>query len=301
MPALGHFSVTTLVILIAIAIPVLLLLGKITKPMRALATASDRFSRGVHTDPLPETGPLEARRTCAAFNRMQARISGMILDRMRTLAAISHDLRTPLTVMRLNAEMLEAGPRRDKLIEQTEELRAMCEAALDYARIDSADDAPRVLNLTALVESVVDDFRDLGEAATMTDCAPISIQGRSIGLKRCVRNLVENAIRYGGSANVSIRKGDRSISVVVTDAGPGMPEEQIEAMFEPFRRLEDSRNRATGGTGLGLSIARTIARLHGGDVCLRNLAPSGFEAVLTLPSAASQPRTVDMRQTATAA
>lgn len=301
LPALGHFSIWTLVVLVAIAIPVLLLLGKITKPMRALATASDRFSRGIHTDPLPETGPLEARRTCAAFNRMQARISGMILDRMRTLAAISHDLRTPLTVMRLNAEMLEPGPRKDKLIEQTEELQAMCEAALDYARIDSADDAPRTLNLTALVESVVDDFRDLGKPATMADCAAISVQGRSIGLKRCVRNLIENAVRYGGSATVSVRRGDRSISVIVTDVGPGMPEAQIEAMFEPFRRMEGSRNRETGGAGLGLSIARSIARLHGGDVRLRNLTPRGLEAVLTLPSAVSQAGASAVREVEAAA
>ena len=287
LPSFGHFGVTTLIILFAITLPAIVLLRRIIKPMRALAAASDRFSRGLPTDPLPETGPPEARRTCVAFNRMQARISAMILDRTRTLAAISHDLRTPLTVMRLNAELLEDGPRKSKLIEQTDEVRAMCEAALDYARIDSAEDAPRTLDLSEIVQSVVDEFRDIGELVRTTGNVPVFIQGRPIGLKRCIRNLVENAVRYGGSAEISLREDDRTVSIVVSDNGPGMPDEQIEAMFEPFRRLEDSRNRATGGKGLGLSIARSIARLHGGDVHLHNRKFSGLDAVLTLPTKAT--------------
>lgn len=255
----------------------------ITQPLRRLARAADAFGRGQPVDPLPETGPEDIRRTAQAFNSMQERLLRFVDDRTRMLAAVGHDLRTPLTSLRLRAEFVSDDDLREKMLSTIAEIQSMTEATLAFLREERTAEPTRTVDLSALVESLCEDLAELGQNVVFTEGPKIGYRCRPAALRRACRNIVENAARYGERARVRIDVSAQSIDILVEDDGPGIPDAELEQVFAPFHRLENSRNRETGGVGLGLSIARTIVRHHGGDVVLTNLR-QGLRVTLSLPA-----------------
>ncbi len=268
---------------VAVALVAWFALSRLTRPLAALARTADDLGRGRPTAPLPERGPLELRRLVAAFNRMQERLERLLRDRAQVLAAIGHDLRTPLTGLRLRAELVEDEETRQRLLAGLDEIEATVEAALAFLRAETPQEPVRPTDLAALLESLVDDLADRGGAITLERAPPVVVPVRATALRRALRNLLDNALRYGGCARVRLEVEPREVRILIEDQGPGIPEDSLERVFEPFVRLETSRSRATGGSGLGLAIARTIARAHGGDVRLANRPEGGLVAILTLP------------------
>lgn len=259
-----------------------LIASRLAKPLKNLATSAEALGRGENLPALPESGPDEIRRTAEAFNRMQSRLHRFVEDRTRMLAAIGHDLRTPLTSLRLRAEFVQDVDVKDKMISTLDEMQSMTEAAISFARGESAVEVTRDIELGALVESICDDQADMGHPVQFIEGDKFNYRCRPDSLKRAVRNLIENAVRYGVEAKVSIRQTVSTVEIVVEDRGPGVPEAMRERVFEPFVRMETSRNRETGGIGLGLSIARAAARQHGGDILLQS-NDKGMLAVISLP------------------
>ncbi|MBS9478480.1 sensor histidine kinase [Ancylobacter radicis] len=257
-----------------------------TKPMRRLAAAAEALGRGESVAPLSEKGPDDIRHTAVAFNLMQSRLQRFVEDRTRMLAAIGHDLRTPITSLRLRAEFVSDDETREKMLDTLDELRAMTEATLAFSREQANEEVTRNVDLTALVGSLCDDLVELGNEIYCAEGQQISYRCRPDALKRAIRNLVENAVRYGERARVSLRTTPQAIEIVIEDDGPGIPADAVEKVFEPFFRMEHSRNRETGGIGLGLSISRNMVRHHGGDILLANTG-HGLRATISLPHAAT--------------
>jgi signal transduction histidine kinase len=276
-------SVLTLIVT-ALTLSVIMVFAArgITRPMRRMAVAAEALGRGEVTKSLPETGPDDIRNTAHAFNRMQERLQRFVADRTRMLAAIGHDLRTPITSLRLRAEFVPDGEMREKMLATIDEMQKMTEATLTFAREESAAEETRPIDLSALVQSLSDDLADMGHDVTFTNGIKIPYRCRVESLKRAIRNLIENAVRYGQRARVHLAREDDSIEIIIEDDGPGIPPNLAEQVFVPFFRVEDSRNRETGGVGLGLSIARSIVRNHGGDIRLIN-GSSGLRAIISLP------------------
>jgi len=259
-----------------------LIASRISRPLRTLAQSADALGRGENLPPIPEQGADEIRLTARAFNKMQSRLHRFVEDRTQMLAAIGHDLRTPLTSLRLRAELVKDADVQRKMLSTIDELQAMTEAAISFARGQTSDEETRAIQLEALVESICDDLADLGHPVTYLEGDKYTYRCRADGLRRAIRNLVENAIRYGGEAKVFLRQNAATIDIVVEDRGPGIPEAMKEKVFAPFFRLEASRNRDTGGIGLGLSIARAIIRQHGGEIMFVS-GVEGMQAVVSLP------------------
>jgi signal transduction histidine kinase len=277
---------STLLIGTAVSAVVIWSVRRIARPLRGLADAADRFGRGETVPPLPEEGSEEIRRTVSAFNAMQARVRSFVSDRTRMLAAISHDLRTPLTSLRLRAEFVDDDETRERLIATVDEMSRMTEATLAFARDEASGEEARPTDLVSLVRAVADDFTDIGADVTVTAPERLELTVRPVALRRALRNLVENAVRYGSRARIALVEQRGDAIMTVDDDGPGIPAERLEDVFDPFVRLETSRSTETGGVGLGLSTARTIARAHGGDVTLSNRAGGGLTATLRLPHGA---------------
>ncbi|MBB3236790.1 ATP-binding protein [Phyllobacterium endophyticum] len=255
---------------------------RIARPLQSLATSAEALGRGQNLPPLSENGPEEIKRTAQSFNTMQSRLHRFVEDRTEMLAAIGHDLRTPLTSLRLRAEFVNDEEIKRKMLSTIDELQSMTEAAISFARGESVREETRVIDLEALVGSICDDQADLGHPVIHIEGVKMKYFCRPDSLRRAIRNLVENAVRYGGEAKVSLRHAGSTVDIVVEDRGKGIPHDMIEKVFAPFVRLETSRNRQTGGIGLGLSIARAVARQHGGDISLSN-GESGMQAVISLP------------------
>jgi len=231
---------------------------------------------------LSETGPEDIRRTSIAFNQMQERLHRFVQDKTRMLAAIGHDMRTPLTILRLRAELVSDRELQFRMLKTIDEMEEMTEACLALAKQETNLESTRTIDLGALVESICDDLSEMGSAITVEPMSRLNYRCRPDALRRTIRNLIENAVRYAGHATVRLNIKGNSIEVSIEDAGPGIPEGKMEDVFAPFFRIEDSRSRETGGTGLGLSIARAIARQHGGDIVLAPLWP-GLRASIVLP------------------
>ena len=261
---------------------------RLTAPLRLLAEAAERLGRDVNAPPLPEGGLAETAAAAAAFNTMAARIRRFVSDRTFILSAISHDLRTPITRLKLRAEWMEDDEQRRKMLADLDELEAMVSAALAFGRDVAGSETAARLDLPALLRTVLDEASDArpGSNAVLSYDGPdtLSVSARPVALKRAVANLVGNALAYGGSARVRLAAGNGTVAVQIDDEGPGIPPADMDRVFEPFQRLEGSRNRETGGTGLGLSITRDILRAHGGDVTLANRAGGGLRATVTLPA-----------------
>ena len=256
---------------------------ELTRPLTVLGSAAEQLGRNVNAPPLPEKGSREMRQATRAFNTMQARVRSFVTDRMQMIAAISHDLRSPITRLRLRAEFIDDDVVRGKMLQDLADMEAMLGTTLSFAREETNPEPRLRVDLVSLLESVCDDLPDVTLTVApdvpqrlLLDCQPLAI-------RRCVGNLVDNAIKYGRQARVTLSAAPTHIDITIDDRGPGIAAADCERVFEPFHRLDGSRNRQTGGVGLGLTIARTVARSHGGDVTLSNRAEGGLRATLRLP------------------
>ncbi|MEO5692911.1 MAG: HAMP domain-containing sensor histidine kinase [Usitatibacter sp.] len=254
----------------------------VTRPLDVLAGAAEALGRNIDRPPLAESGPVEVVRAARAFNTMQARLARYIGERTRVLAAMSHDLKTPITRLRLRADLLDDPGLRSKFSGDLAEMESMVGAALDFLRGLENSEPVKPIDVAALLESLQADASEAGARVEFAAGPIAPYAGRPQALKRCLSNLLDNAIKYGGGAKITAEDGPGQLVIRILDAGPGMPEEELERVFDPYYRLEPSRSRETGGTGLGLTIARSIARSHGGDVVLRNRPEGGVAAELTL-------------------
>lgn len=275
--------------ILSIAVIALTLLAArwVTRPLKTLAAAAERLGEDIDQPPLDESGPLEVSRAAHAFNQMQQRLAKFIHDRTRVFAAMSHDLKTPITRLRLRAELLDDAALREKFEQDLLEMEHMVKATLDFMRGLEETEPVQALDVMALLHTLQEQSGEMHQEVRITGAVAGPYPGRLQALKRCLGNLVDNALQYGGSATVAVEDAPHELRIHVRDRGPGIPEAQLELAFDPFYRIEASRSRSTGGTGLGLTIARSIARAHGGDVALRNLPQGGLEATVTLPRKAA--------------
>lgn len=262
---------------------------RLTAPVATLAEAASALGRDVNAPALPEDGPEEVAHAAHAFNTMAARIRRFVADRTELLTAIGHDLRTPITRLKLRAEFMEDAEQRTKMLADLAELEAMVSATLAFGR-DARGSEPVVpLDLAELLRTLLDEAKDawpaVEERLVYQGPAHMTVRARSMGLKRALSNLITNAVKYGGGATAILhdRQGEL-LRVDIEDDGPGIAPDLLERVFEPFHRGEPSRNRETGGVGLGLPIARNILRAHGGDVVLANRPQGGIRATVTLPA-----------------
>jgi signal transduction histidine kinase len=273
-----------LVLLAAVLLVSFFAVRWLTRPLSALAHAADELGKDIRRPALEESGPAEVRRAARAFNNMQRRLSRFVEERTRILAAVSHDLKTPITRMRLRVESIDDEALRVKFERDLDEMQTLVQGSLDFMRGMALQEKTQPVDIDALLESLQGDAEDMGYTVTVSGSTLSPYPGKPLALKRCLRNLVENAIRYGNEARIEVQDSTETLSIRVLDSGPGLPEDALEKVFEPFFRLDSSRNPETGGTGLGLSIARNIARGHGGELTLRNRpAGGGIEALLVLP------------------
>ncbi|MDE8348269.1 MAG: ATP-binding protein [Acidocella sp.] len=258
-------------------------------PVRTLALAAERLGRDVANAPdLPETGPVELVTAAVAFNTMAARIRKFVADRTFLITAIGHDLRTPITRLKLRAEYMDDDEQRLKMLADLDEMEAMVAATLAFGRDIAATEAVTRIDLPSLLRTILDEAGDgmPERAGALSYDGPehLAINARPLSLKRAIVNLVNNALKYGDAARLRLTQQDAGrIQIDIEDNGPGIPAADSETVFEPFKRLEISRNRETGGSGLGLSIARNIIRAHGGDIALSNMRGGGLRARITLP------------------
>lgn len=256
---------------------------RVTAPLGLLAGAADRLGRDVAAEPLAVAGTIEMQSAARAFNRMQDRLRRLIESRTQMLAALSHDLRTPLTLLRLRTEEFADAGERDKMLATIGEMNEMIESMLTFARDEVRAEPRRKADITALIASVVDDMADAGLTVSMTAAPPLILDCQPGALKRAVTNLLDNAVKYGECARVTIDSTPAAIEINIDDDGPGIPEEELPRVFQPFYRVEDSRSRDTGGTGLGLAIAQSIVQAHGGALSLLNRPGGGLRASMRLP------------------
>jgi signal transduction histidine kinase len=254
------------------------------RPLQQLTGAAEALGRDLKRPPLPEDGPREVQQAARAFNTMQRRLSAFIDDRTRVLAALSHDLKTPLTRMRLRADLLDDDEQRLRFESDLKEMETMVTHTLEFMRGIGGNEPRQPLDIMALLAKLQSDNEAMGRTVHIEGRAALPFTGAASLLKRALANLVDNAVLYGGQATVRVEQTADTLTLRIQDNGPGMPEAELEHVFEPFYRLEASRSRATGGTGLGLGSARNIARAHGGDVVWRNRAKGGLEAGLSLPT-----------------
>ncbi len=272
-------------ILIILSLSLLCVLGVavifarlLTKPLGQLSQAAQAAGRGDRSARVPEEGPREMREAAHAFNAMQSEISQFDAERMRMFAAVGHDLRTPMTSLRIRAEMVEEEDLRDAMVRTLDEMTVMADGLVSYAKEGQDGEEVSAVDLGALIGRLCDD-----RAVTFNAVSDIQVTGRRVGLGRAIGNLIDNAVRYGRDATVTLSQDQRDAIVMIEDTGPGIPPDQREAMFQPFTRGDHSRNLDTGGAGLGLSIARTTIIAHGGQITLRNRAEGGLRATVRLP------------------
>lgn len=256
---------------------------RLTRPLAALADAADGLARNLDQPPLDEKGPQEVARAARSFNAMQRALKSYLETRAQALAGVSHDLRLPLTRLRLRLEQLPEGETRAAMQRDIEEMDAMVGGTLDFLRAGGDTEQAVKLNLVALLEGLAEDAEASGAKVSLHGTAA-PLAARPQALRRCLANLIDNACRYGGGAvDVTVADGAGAVEIRIEDRGPGIPAEERERVFEPYVRLESSRARHTGGAGLGLAIARAIARAHGGEVTLAGRGGGGTAAVVTLP------------------
>lgn len=256
-----------------------------TRPLSRLAEAADAMTPTADGPRLPQTGPTEVARAARAFNTMQKRIARHLQERLHILAAISHDLQTPITRMRLRVEALDASPEQQRIIDDLHELEHLVREGVAYARsAHGGSEVPVRLDLSAFVESLVFDYQDMGRPVSMLDGAAATITVRAQALRRVLANLIDNAVKYGGAAEVQVQRTDAGeFTVTVADRGPGIAEHELEQVLQPFYRLEASRSRDTGGAGLGLAIAAQLMHAIGGELRLAVRTGGGLLAIVRLP------------------
>ena len=271
-----------LVVLLAIS---WVLVRWLTRPLVKLSRAARRLGTDIEYDirSLQIEGTREVRETAMAFNFMQERVVRFIEDRERMFSAISHDLKTPITRLRLRSELMDDSDTKRKMIGDLEELESMARGALDLGKSTDIHEGMHAININQLMRTFKDEYKLMGAEIEIRGIAKRPYFGKPLALKRCISNLINNAVFYGKSLRLDVVDSRAEMKIYIVDQGPGIPEEQLDKVFEPYVRLEGSRNRNTGGAGLGLSIARNIAHAHGGRLTLRNRIGSGLEAAVILP------------------
>lgn len=280
----GHGTLLSTSIMAAGVILLSLLIARwLTRPLRAMSAAVTSLSPDEPQSRISETGPLEVRQLATAFNDMRTRISDLVRRRTQALAAVSHDLRTPLTRLKLRLADVPDDSLQAAMQADLAEMEAMIDSTLSYLRGQDTGETVRVLDLVSLLETVVDEARDAGHDAVLDASGPLVVAGRHLGLKRALTNLVGNAVRFGSKVIVTARSATGSAVIEVADDGPGIPADKLEAVLEPFVRLESSRNRESGGVGLGLTIAKASIEVDGGKLVLHNRAGGGLSAVVSIP------------------
>ncbi len=278
----------TAILYIIVLLPVLWIVRRLSRPLRDLRVAAERFRPGEPGAPMPAEGPDDVAALITAFNALRLRVTGMLDEKDRMLGAIGHDLRTPLAALRVRIESVEDDTDRAKMIDTVAEMNRTLDDILSLARLGRPSEPPTDVDLAALVDAVVEDFRDIGSDVSFVEADRLRMRLRPSLMRRAVRNLIENAVKYGVSAEVRVEAGVKTVAIVVADQGPGIPEDRMGDVFDAFTRLESSRNRETGGIGLGLALARAIVREAGGEIRLVNRAPSdqaggGLDAIIELP------------------
>ncbi len=275
----GQLFLTVLILSLLLVLGVSMLIARhLTKPLAELSNAAKAVGRGDRSIRVPEEGPREMRDAARAFNVMQDEIARFDAERVRMLAAVGHDLRTPMTSLRIRAEMVDEDEQRDAMVRILDEMTVMADGLVSYAQKGEDTEPFGRIDLGSLVRQLCED-----RGVKCTAPEGIEVKARRVGLGRAVGNLIDNAIRYGGSASVSLTRDDTSAFVAIDDEGPGIPTESLESVFQPFVRGDNSRSLSTGGTGLGLSIARTIIVAHRGQVTLENREQGGLRATATIP------------------
>lgn len=273
----------TLILYGFVLLPVLWIGRRISKPLRALAQAAHDYRPGSAANTVEESGPGDVRAVIAAFNGMSVRVSGMLEEKDRMLGAIGHDLRTPLAALRVRIESVEDDADRARMAETIDEMNRTLEDILSLARLGRPSEPETQVDLAALVDAVVEDFRDLGADVSFEEAERQRLRLRPTLMRRAIRNLIENAVKYAGGAEVRLVADPARVRIEVADRGPGIPPDQIARVFQPFTRLETSRNRETGGIGLGLALAQAIVGDAGGAIALANRDGGGLLATITLP------------------
>lgn len=274
--------ISTSLIAAGVSVFAVLLMRQLTRPLQGLATAVDRIGRG-SVVPVNEDGPDEIQQLARGFNDMQRRIAQLITDRTHALAAVSHDLRTPITRLRLRAGFVADAETQQAIDTDLDEMEAMIEATLHFLKDGIDVEQPKRTDLAAMLATLVDDATDAGFPAEYYGPRHLPMLLRSLSVKRALANLIGNATTYGTSVRVTVSETVDSIRIEVQDRGPGIPVQELERVFEPFERLDDSRNRSSGGAGLGLSIAKRAIEREGGTITLANRSEGGLVAAVVLP------------------
>ncbi len=276
--------VALLLLMISVLLLTWIAVRWVTRPLSLLSNAAEALGKNISRSPLEIQGPKEVRQAAEAFNTMQQRLSRYIGDRARILSAVSHDLKTPITRLRLRAEMLENDRIRTDIETDLDHMEEMVISTLDFMRGTENPEPMQQIDMQALLESLQEDLEPLGIRFDIEGQVTEPTRGRLVQLKRCLTNLLENGARHGnGKLWVRLEEFDDRLLIIVNSDGEGIPEEELDKVFEPFYRVEKSRSRESGGTGLGLSIARNIARAHGGELVLKNRPEGGVAAELELP------------------
>jgi signal transduction histidine kinase len=254
----------------------------LSRPIQRLSDAAERLSEDLDSPPLDESGPREARQAAHTFNKMQRRILEQVKQRSRMLGAVSHDLRTPLSRLKLRLEKIDDDKLQGQMRQDLDDMINMLDATLTYLHEQRTSEAPQWMDVQALVESLSENAQDQGANVQASGhCAPLQVQ--PMALRSCINNLMDNALRYAGQALITLQDQREQLVIRVIDHGPGIAAEQREAVFEPFFRLEGSRNRNSGGVGLGMTIAREAAQRMGGQLTLEETPGGGLTAVIHLP------------------
>ena len=255
------------------------------RPLGALAAAADALDPGRQGSPLNEGGPSEVAHAARAFNAMRDRIAHYLEERVQILAAISHDLQTPITRMRLRADMTDDSPEKDKLVSDLREIERLVQDGIAYARSSHGNGEKNArIDLASFIDSIAYDYQDTGKAVSVTGIVQGTAVTKPHALRRILTNFIDNALKFAGAAEIGVeRSGTGKIVITVTDHGPGIPDDKLDAAMQPFYRIETSRNRNTGGTGLGLAIAQQLAVSIGGSVRIYNRDGGGLAAEISLP------------------
>ncbi|HYE36903.1 sensor histidine kinase [Methylocaldum sp.] len=290
-PRMAGFIANLSILAGLLAIVVWFAVRLVLQPLRRLVHAAESFGRDPDHPPMDESGPIEVRQAARTFNRMRERLRSYIEERTRILAAITHDLKTPLTRLRLRLEQCDDERLRTRLAEDVAAMQALVNEGLALARSLDSGPPPQTIDLGALLQSLCDDTEDAGGNARFEGPDGALISGRPEALRRSFLNLIDNAVKYGGKADVTLERSGDDWLIRVRDAGPGIPEEHLGDVMQPFFRLETSRSRETGGTGLGLPIAANLLSAQGGTLSLHNRPEGGLEARVRLPVFRSRLRT----------
>lgn len=285
MPGAATLALYLLAVLLAVTPFVWLAVRLTTRRIGNMLDTIERFGRNLGSPPVPEVGPSELVRAAVAFNGMRQRVLDQLDERTQILAAISHDLQTPLTRLRLRAEALPDDSQRERFVADVEHMSGLVREGLDYARSAHLNEAHRCIEINHWLEGMVDDATDAGADCQLSGRAQAPYRGALRALTRVMQNLIDNALKFGGKASIELEDSSEQLLIRVIDNGPGLADELLERVFDPFFRAETSRNRdlRVSGSGLGLSIARNLVRAHGGDIRLSNRPEGGLLASITLP------------------